>query len=138
MRYEVAVSVQNGDIVWIHGGFPCGTMPDISIFRSALISELDDDELVIADNGYRGEPGKVLTPVALTLCGNIELKDLASVLRARHETCNRRFKTWGCLAQTFRHPLQYHKDCFFAVAVIEQLRIDHGETLFEPDPQWML
>ena len=67
------------------------------------------------------------------------LADHASALRARHETCNRRLKVWGCLKQKFRHDIvHFHQDCFFAVAVIEQLRIEHGETLFEVDPQWLL
>ena len=28
VRYEVAVSIQSGDIVWIHGPFPAGGWPD--------------------------------------------------------------------------------------------------------------
>jgi hypothetical protein len=55
VRYEVAVSILNGDIVWVHGPFLCGKWPDIAIFRHAMIHFLDDGERVEADLGYRGE-----------------------------------------------------------------------------------
>ena len=44
-----------GDVVWVHGPFPCGDWPDIVIFRSSLISFLDEGERVEADDGYVGE-----------------------------------------------------------------------------------
>jgi hypothetical protein len=36
LRYEVAVCIQTGDIVWFHGPFPCGEWPDLKIFRDGL------------------------------------------------------------------------------------------------------
>jgi hypothetical protein len=32
VHYEVTISIQSGDIVWIHGPFPCGKFPDLTIF----------------------------------------------------------------------------------------------------------
>ena len=52
---EVAVCIHTGAIVWVHGPFPPGDYPDISIFRHVLIFMLDSNEQVEANNGYRGE-----------------------------------------------------------------------------------
>lgn len=51
-------------------------------------------------------------------------------VRARHETCNARFKMWGCLNQTFRHERTKHGDVFRACAVLTQLAIEDGEILY--------
>jgi hypothetical protein len=114
LRYEVGLCIQTGDIVWIHGPFPPGDWPDLSIFRHALLHHLGDGERVEADAGYIGEfPRHVKTPV--------------------HETVNKRFKQWGCLKQVFRHvhDLAYkHASVFRAVAVITQLAIEDGEPLY--------
>ena len=54
----------------------------------------------------------------------------ASVARSRHETVNARFKSKQVLVKRFRHPLAFHSACFHAVAVITQLNIEAGESLF--------
>jgi hypothetical protein len=56
LRYEIAISIQAGDIVWVNGPFPCGEWPDIKIFRKDLKGMLQFGEAVEADDGYRGEP----------------------------------------------------------------------------------
>lgn len=63
LRYEVAVSIIGGDIVHTNGPFPCGAWPDIKVFRSVLMNKLAPGEMVEADNGYRGQPDKIRTPV---------------------------------------------------------------------------
>ena len=51
MRYEVAVGVGTGQIVWAHGPWPAGTS-DVQIFRSHFKDLLiAKDEFSIADNG---------------------------------------------------------------------------------------
>jgi len=55
LRYELAVDIKTGYLVWINGPFPAGAFPDVSIFRSCLAHELDEDERVEADDGYIGE-----------------------------------------------------------------------------------
>jgi hypothetical protein len=52
VRYEVAISIQMGDIVWVHGPFPCGKWPDLQVARDALIYALDAGEMYLADGGY--------------------------------------------------------------------------------------
>ena len=55
LRYEIALCIKTGIIVWVNGPFPCGDYNDLTIFRSALLHELDEDERVECDDGYGGE-----------------------------------------------------------------------------------
>jgi hypothetical protein len=121
LRYEVATSIQSGEIVWTNGPFLPGDFPDISIFRRDLIYKLDDDEKVEADLGYRGEPSFIRLP---------DKTREQQMVSARHETCNGRFKQWGALSQHFRHATAKHSWVFQAVVVITQLEIENGEPLF--------
>jgi hypothetical protein len=50
---------------------------------------------------------------------------------ARHETMNKRFKKFRVLSGTFRHDLEFHQICFYAVAAITQMKIQHDEPLYE-------
>ena len=129
LRYEVGVSIINGDIVWLHGPFPAGRWPDIKIFRHALVSYLEDGERVEADNGYIGEaPTFVKCPK--DIANPAENEVVQNIVRSRHETVNKRFKQWGCLSQTYRHDLLMHGDIFRSVAIITQMSIQSGEHLF--------
>ena len=48
VRYEVGVCILTGDIVWLHGPFPCGLWPDLKIFRKSLKQQLLEGEKVVA------------------------------------------------------------------------------------------
>lgn len=124
LRYEVAVCIKTGDIVWINGPFPCGQWPDLKIFRRALKYLLGDGEMVEADLGYRGEPNFVRTPHTYVSRSDRRAKRNA---RARHETVNKRLKDFNCLALVFRHDRTFHRSCFLAVAVITQLSFENGD-----------
>ena len=129
LRYEIALCIQTGDIVWIHGPFECGKWPDISIFRDSLISHLDTAERVEADDGYIGEaPLYVKCPKSFT--NPKETEFMQKRVRSRQETCNKRFKHFGILKQRYRHDLGDHGDAFRSCAVLTQLAIDSGEPLF--------
>jgi hypothetical protein len=54
-----------------------------------------------------------------------------SVVRARHETLNKRFKDWGALRRLYRHSRVSHSKVFHAIANIVQVTIMNGEPLFE-------
>jgi hypothetical protein len=131
LRYEVCLCILSGDIVWVHGPFPCGKWPDITIFRHALKYFLGEGERAEADGGYVGEcPGFVVAPDAFVGADRARMKKR---IRSRQETVNKRFKQWGCLKQVFRHNddmARHHSSCFRAVAVITQLSIENGEPLF--------
>ena len=130
--YKVGISIINGDIVWINGPFPCGSWSDIKIFRNGLINELGHGERVEANSGYRGEPTKIKTP---EMFGTEEEESRKILVRARHETANKRLKQFSCLKDVFRHNLQKHSSVFRAVAVITQLTIQHGSPLFSVEYQ---
>jgi hypothetical protein len=128
LAYEVAICIHTGHIVWIHGPKPA-TTNDITMFRSALLSNLDAGERVEADDGYVGEsPRYVKCPMSFT--NQVEMEAMQAIVRRRHETVNARFKDWGCLGQKFRHDLLKHGDCFRSVAILTQLAIEEGEVLF--------
>jgi hypothetical protein len=123
VRYEVALNIMMGDIVWINGPFPCGCYPDITIFWSSLKHELSPGEKAEADLGYRVEQAKIRLPVA----GD----DVQQCIHSRHETVNCHFKLFDCLGHMFRHKLEKHGSMFGAVAVITQLGIDEGDKFFD-------
>ena len=66
LRYEIAISIRSGDVVWIHGPFPCGHWPDIKIFRDALINELDEGERLKLTKGI--EESQSLSVFQITMC----------------------------------------------------------------------
>lgn len=65
-------------------------------------------------------------------------RKMKSNARAQHEAVNGRLKQFNVLTTHFRHMkpnregmMQKHKMCFFAVAVITQLKFMGGMTIFE-------
>ena len=65
LRYEVALCILTGDIVWINGPYEPGVWNDIAIFRAGIMHHLEDGERVEADDGYIG---KALTYVKCPKC----------------------------------------------------------------------
>jgi hypothetical protein len=129
LRYEIAICILTGDIVWLNGPFPCGRNNDLTIFRSSLMSHLAQAERVEADDGYLGEaPLHVKCPKSFT--NPQETEAMQQRVRNRQETVNNRLKNWGVLRQLFRHSIVEHGDIFRAVAVLTQLSINSGEKLF--------
>lgn len=97
-----------------------------------MISHLDRNERVEADDGYIGEsPWYIKCPKGFT--NKRANEAMQSRVRRRQETANKRFKDWGILRQIFRHKLTYHGDVFRSIAVITQLSIKSGEPLFSVD-----
>ena len=125
LHYEIAMNIQNGYIVWLNGPFPCGNYNGIKIFKNGLQKKLADGEKVEADGIYRGVDG-VRSKGDFASKSDKRAKGKA---RARHETGNGRLKFFGCLKETWRHPLAKHKHAFAAVVVIVQLSIESGESL---------
>lgn len=128
-RYEVALCIQTGYIVWINGPFPCGFYPDITIFRLGLRRKLlQAREKAQADLGYRGEPNCIILP---NKYDSDAIKKLKDDCRARHETVNNYFKRFECLRRMFRHDVSKHKAYFEAVAVLTQVAITNNEPLYQ-------
>jgi hypothetical protein len=91
------------------------------------MDKLDDNEMVEADNGYRGQYDKIRTPVDYLTPQERRRKKWA---RARHETVNKHFKQFGCLKQVYRHGLRDQQKLFRVMVVLTQISINHGEILF--------
>ena len=126
LSYEVAISISSGDIVWVHGPFR-GAKHDITMLGEALKHKLDEGEMVEADLGYKGEPDKIKVKHDWVDVPEMIEKQR---IRARHETCNHRFKVWGILKQQFRHNIESHGLVFRAIACIVQMGIDDGDVMF--------
>ena len=129
LRYELAVCILTGQIVWIFGGFPCGEFPDLKIFRLGLLDIIDHDERVIADGGYKGEE----SIWAKGHSDNYLTNKIEGVIRARHETINSRLKNFSVLSTRFRHSLDMHSRCFHACAHLIHLVMKHEMPAFEVD-----
>lgn len=127
LRYELGVAVNTGDIVWFNGPFPAGSFPDLKIFRIKLRLQLSPGEKVIADRGYRGDT-KVCTPDNANNTAHGKAMNRA---RARHETINRRLKTWRSLKQVFRHGRRKHHLVFQSIVVLTQIAMENGQAPFQ-------
>lgn len=127
LRYEIAIAINTGDIVWFNGPFPAGSFPDIKIFRNKLKLQLGPGEKIIADRGYRGDI-KVCTP---DHANSIEHGKVMNQARARHEATNHRLKTWKSLKQVFRHGRQKHYLVFQSAVVLTQIATENGSAPFQ-------
>lgn len=123
LRYEVAVCIQTGDIVWINGPFKCGRWNDLMIFRRNLKAKLLPDEMVETDRGYQGDPSCRHADIIASMADLIAKKRVA----LRHETVNSDLKKFECLKLVWSHDRHLHKFAFAAVAVLTQLKYENGE-----------
>ncbi len=107
-------------MVWVNA-FECGEFPDLKIARIEYIHHVGFNEMTIADKGYQ-DGRYFVTRWQVTS---------KQFVRARHETVNKRLKDFKVLRIPFRHNLNDHKFCFYAIANLTQLKIGYGEPLFE-------
>ena len=121
--------IQTGWIVWVNGPFPCGEWSDLKIALDSVVHLLTGDERIIADDTYKGHPEYFDIP--WKHLDNPTQRSRKSICRARHETVNRRFKKWQCMAQRWRHPLHKHGIAFHAVANIEQMLIMETGNVYQ-------
>lgn len=122
LRYEIALNIRTGEIVWVHGGYPCGLYPDLKLAREAYVLLVNPGELTVADKGYND----ALYFIQKTIRN---VRDHGTIM-ARHETVNKRMKQFKILKNTYRHSLQKHPLVFHAVANLTQLMIQNGYPLF--------
>ena len=127
MRYEIAICITTGHVVWVNGPYPCGAWPDIKIAKDILYDMFNENEMALGDSGYKDGGFRFKTPSGL----NNNESRMHSIARARHETCNRRMKQFQCISRKFRHNINKHSICFYAVANLTQLMIENNQPLFE-------
>ena len=122
VRYEIAICIKTGDIVWVSGPFPAG-IPDLLIFDIGLAKWLLPNELVEADNGYKGRDNVMIPGAGV----DSEQRIAKSKARGRHESVNGRLKFFKGIADKFRHgDHDQHRTMFVAAAVIAQIGFDHN------------
>jgi len=120
----VGLCIRTGNIVWAHGGFPCGKWSDIKLARELFVDRLDPGEKALADKGYLDDNFFV----------NPNGDEKKKNILARHETVNRRIKQFSCMERRFRHALFLHPPFFHAVVNLTQLMIENGEPLYPVEP----
>lgn len=124
LKYEVALNIRTGDIVWVNGGLPCGSYSDLKLAREEFVPSLAVGEKALADRTYQDHHfiNSRMYP---------ETAAIQKKILARHETVNSRLKSFNVLKYEFRHNLLFHPQCFRAVANLVQLSIENGEPLFQ-------
>ena len=127
--YKIGVCIKTGWIVWVNGPFPAGAWPDREIARSGINHHLDNNECYVGDGGYYNGWQSAKTPTGYN---NAEQK-MYVLARACHETVNSCFKCFGCLSNTYMHPLHWHGTMFHAIVNITQLSIMDEQPLFQVD-----
>jgi hypothetical protein len=132
VKYEVGVCIKTGYIVWINGPV-VASMNDLKLFKSLLMNLLCEDEGVEVDVGYNGADSLNNPQVGVSRIQRCQ----KNKVRGRHENVNGRLKIFNVLNIPFRHlkpheeMMEKHHKCFYAVAVITQLKFEAGEMLYD-------
>ena len=127
LRYQVAVCIQTGWIVFVDGPYPAGMWPDLSISRDGLNQALEKGEMFVADGGYRDSHGWSRTPTG----HNTREDYMYAVARARHETVNRLIKNFSAMRNQWRHHRRKHGIAFLAAANVVQARIQLEPSVYQ-------
>ncbi len=124
VRYEVAIAIQTGKIVWVNGPFPCGQFNDVTIFAMKLKKKLGPKEMVECDNGYPGHPDHVR--MRSNYVSKVD-KRAKSLALARHEGVNATLKRFNVLTDVYRHNRRFHRDEFAAAVVLTSIGYLNGD-----------
>jgi DDE superfamily endonuclease len=114
LRYEIAVCIATGQIVWINGPYKPTQWVDITIFRHKLMWKLLEGEWVVGDGGY-SDGNQFVVPKRT---GPVWLQEMTAMATVRHETINSRMKVWTILRNSYK----------YGKGTDEQMR-RHGQTV---------
>ena len=123
IRYDIALNIVTGDIVYWSGGEKAGEFPDIVIARNGILHLIDEGEMILADKGYNDKQYFIF-PSDLRGDNTVIKK-----ITGRHENINARLKVWGFLRNRFRHDFPTHYRMFSAIIEIEQFKLKNGNVL---------
>jgi len=133
--YEIGILIWHNQVVWTEGPFQPATHDKTKYEEaSGLQSLIPYGKLVIGDRGYRGESeegGQYRTLSIHNTCDTDEVKEFKRRVRVRHENFNCRLEVFNILSHRFRHPIERHKSCFLAVAVLCQFDMENGHPLMD-------
>ncbi|KAH9121519.1 hypothetical protein AeMF1_006809 [Aphanomyces euteiches] len=124
LRYEISICIQTGHIVWAYGGKPCGEWPDLSLARDAYVHFVGPNEMTLADRGYM-DANYFVNPRY-----HPQSSAQQKQIMARHETVNARLKQFGVLRGIFRHSIEKHPICFYAIANLVQIGLEYESPLY--------
>ena len=146
LKWEFSLATREPRVTWMRGPFPA-SIHDITVFRggdpgtrledrdqSALYFQLGENEKLIGDAGYAGEPSKI---VVTRDEHSSEFKEFLARAKNRQETFHWRLKSFNILGHRFRHGvgsedrMRLHKMAVEAVAGIVQTDYDQGHEPFD-------
>ena len=96
VQWEVGSSIQYGDICWLNGPFPAETWPDEFIFWQGLAHQLQPNELVHDNRGYRNHWGHKMKFITPNVGCTEEMYRGNQVARARHQNNQWAFQAIQC------------------------------------------
>ena len=128
LDYELGISLWESKLVWMNGPFPAGEN-DISIFVTHGLKDKlrAAGKRAIGDLGYRGHPNAVSVP---NPSDGEDVTKFKSRALKRHEAFNGMIKTFESMKFTFRHSIKRFADCFEAICVICQFKLETEVPLF--------
>lgn len=121
LRNDIGVSIGWGDIHSITDIYPCGSYPDVCIFRYQIKERLKPEERFIADNWCADKLYlRQFHAVGFSLyhCG----------IFRRHKAINDHLKRFRVLTVPSRHKKTLHS--YFAIANVTNLSITFDELLY--------
>jgi hypothetical protein len=112
-------------IISFEGPFK-GSAADVSILRDTILSQLQDNEKLIADKGYLNEK-KCITPPKgrmnqLTVEEKLERRKVTHI-RQVNERVIGRLKMWGCFNKRWQSNWKMNKLCCHVAAKLTQLEL---------------
>jgi len=94
-----------------------------------LCNQIPEGKVAYGDQGYIGAPRhKVIGP---NIADTEDVQQFKQRLGARHESFNKRLKSFKILEERFRHGIKKHPVVFEAIVVMVNYDMKHGRPLFQ-------
>eukprot|EP01121_Diplochlamys_sp_Union-15-3_P005270 TRINITY_DN1559_c0_g1_i2.p1 TRINITY_DN1559_c0_g1~~TRINITY_DN1559_c0_g1_i2.p1 ORF type:complete len:324 (-),score=16.00 TRINITY_DN1559_c0_g1_i2:63-1034(-) len=126
LKYEVAVSVDSGQICWVSECSP-GTFHDATILQhQGLLDMIGEDEVLIADKAYVGYDMVYHPYKSPKTREQLEWNKMIGSIRVVNERAIRCFKLWNCLSHNWRHEICLHPIVFKVIAHIVHIMLEYS------------
>lgn len=131
LKYELAVSYRRPyKIIWFNGGYK-GTISDIEVYRDQLKYALGNNEYLLGDKGYLGDPS-LITPFKnphgdiLRDPDKLRFNHKLQIRRQTIERINKRVKDWRLAASTWRgFNYDFAITCFYVICKLVNLQLGY-------------